>query len=258
MKKTLAVCLLLAGGCVYAQEAGPAKAPEVTGGVRLVRLKYVNAGRVRELFAESGISVRSESTLEAVVLHGDEARMDAVEKMIREIDVPAAAANSQTVPNIDVVVYVVSAGDRTASDSTLPKALEPAIAQLRAAFPFTSYRLLEAIQTRVRAGDSAKSTGGLGRIEQVSKTTGKGPSYLMNFMTKPMVGANDLIGFRPLNFEAEATVKVPAGEGSPGLAAISSRIESSFDLKPGQLVVVGKSGFGDDSLFLIVSAKVAN
>jgi hypothetical protein len=142
---------------------------------------------------------------------------------------------------------VVAGGDNVTSEQPLPKVLDPAIAQLRSMFPIRGYRLLETIQGRVMAGENLSSLGTLGGL-----TSGLGNmgDYALTISTAPIASPNDSVGLR-FKFEAE-TAKQETGRRD------KATMDTHFSVNPGQLVVVGKSGYGDASLFLIVSAKVAN
>lgn len=247
MSKRFFLMMLLAAWTLNAQEANSGGTPPPIT-VRLVHLKYADANNVGGLFSNTGVSVKSDGVLNSIVLRGESKTVEEVERLIREVDVPESARSAKSsAPNLQLQVYVVAGGDGVTSEQRLPAVLDPAIAQIKDMFPFRGYRLLETIQGRVKAGDGLYSMGTLGGL-------GSGPGnmgiYTLNITTASTASSNDPIGLR---FKFEAT-----GRTEQESKQIKSTVDTAFSVTPGQLVVVGKSGYGDASLFLIVSAKVAN
>ncbi len=256
MNKRFVLMMLVAAAALSAQEATSGSTPPPTV-VHLVHLKYVDANNVGVLFSYSGVAIKSDNVLNSIVLKGEPKTVEEVEQLIRELDVPGTArAAQQPKPNLEFQVYVVAGGDEVAADPLLPKALEPAIAQLRSMFPFRGYRLLETIQSRVVAGGNISSSGTLGRLE--SGPGANVPTYSLNIATDQMLSPSNPVDLR-FKFEASSIRPAMAENGvTVPERQIRSFMETHFSVNPGQLVVVGKSGYGDTSLFLIVSAKVAN
>jgi hypothetical protein len=247
MSKRFLMMMLLAADSLTAQEAAGGGTPP-SSVIRLMHLKYADANNVGSLFNNTGISIKSDGVLNSVVLKGEPKSVEEVERLIHEVDIPESAKPAKyATPNLEFQVYVVAGGDAVNSEQPLPKILEPAISQIKSMFPLRGYRLLETIQNRVGAGDRVSSTGTLGGL-----ATGPGNAgiYSLLISTIPTASPNDPIG---LHFKFEAH-----GKSEQESKSISSTVETAFSVNPGQLVVVGKSGYGDASLFLIVSARVAN
>lgn len=258
MMKRILLTMAMAVSTLSAQEGGgtlPPPPPPVV--VKLVHLKYAEANPVGGLFSNTGVSIKSDGYLNSVVLRGDPKAVDEVERLIREVDVPESAQrpSRQLRPNLDLQVYVV-AGSDVGGDNPLPKVLEPAVSQLKSMFPYRGYQLLETIQNRVAAGEIAVSTGTLAQL--IPASSSQFPVYDLEIDTNSMPEANS---------PADLKVKFQAFSHSPATVSngvnvperqIKSNIQTRFTLNPGQLVVVGKSGYGDASLFLIMSVKVTN
>jgi hypothetical protein len=225
--------------------------------VRLIQLKYADANRVKGLFDSTGVSIKSDGGLNSIVLRGEHQDVDQVERLIRQLDVPEATQSAQRAkPNIEFQVYIVTAKDDVAAEQPMPKALEPAITQLRAMFPFKTYRLVETIQTRVMAGESVSTQGSLAKLD--AGIAAPLPTYMLSMQPGAMTSASDPVTLR-FSFNADSVKPATASNGvTTDARQTNSNINTHFSIMPGQLIVVGKSGYGDASLFLIVSAKVAN
>jgi hypothetical protein len=259
MTKRLFLTILTVAGAMTAQEAtAPAKdarPPNIA--VHLVHLKYADSGSIRSLFEQSGVSIQRDGALNSVVLRGDSKTVEEVERLIKELDIPESARPAtRPQPNLELQVYVIAAGDEVNGDQPLPKVLDPALTQLRSLFPFRGYRLLETIEGRVGANGILASSGTLAHLE-----SGPAPhqaNYQLSITTGPIASSNDPVDLR-FKFEAHASRPAVTISGvSIPERRIDSGMETRFTVNPGQLVVVGKSGYGDASLFLILSAKVAN
>jgi Bacterial type II/III secretion system short domain len=247
MSKGLLLMMLLAASSLMAQEAAGGGTPPPSI-VRLVHLKYADANNARSLFGNTGVSVTSDGVLNSIVLRGEPKTVEEVERLIHEVDVPESARPAKyATANLEFQVYVVAGGDTLDSEHPLPKILEPAVSQIKSMFPFRGYRLLETIQNRVRAGDSVSSSGTLAGLAPGPGNMG---FYALNISTTAIASPNDPIG---LHFKFEAS-----GRTEQENKQIKSTVETAFSVSPGQLVVVGKSGYGEASLFLIMSARAAN
>lgn len=120
---------------------------------RIFVLKYADPSNMYELLRvfEAHIGVNNE--LHALAVTASEQTMQALELAITKLDVPAAA-----VKNIELTMQIVIGSDGEAAGGALPKDLESVVTQLRNAFPFKSYGLLDVLTLRTRSGRPVGTT----------------------------------------------------------------------------------------------------
>jgi len=138
--------------------------------------------------------------------------------------------------------------DSESSMGTVPKDMEPVVAQLRNTFPFKSYRQLDVLTLRTRVGQRAgtDSSGGSMQFGNTSRTV------RTNFrLNSSSVGGD---GSTIHLDQIQANIKIPPGEvGNPEDLSLNT----DLDIKEGQKVVVGRMGINrEQALFLVLTAKL--
>src|SRR3974390_2908468 len=144
MKKLAAALLFTALG--FAQQ------PEMK--TKAVELKNIKADESQRLMlAISGISnVDSTRDNRFLILRGTPEALSIAESLIHQIDVAPK--------NIDLSFYILSASPQPNTDK-LPAELEPVSKQLRSAFVYQGYKVLETTVIRIREGNGGEVSGQL-------------------------------------------------------------------------------------------------
>ena len=153
MKRVLLVLTLLAVP-LGAQEqkvepqAKPAPPPNIQ---KVFILKYADPENLRQLLNVFEGRLVPNAEMHALAVTASPSAMEAIEDAIARLDVPSAAPK-----NFDLAVDLVVGSDaKNPVSASIPKDLDSVIAQLKVAFPFKNYRLLDVLTLRTRAGKQA-------------------------------------------------------------------------------------------------------
>ena len=207
-------------------------------------LKYADPENLRILLSVFGGGLIPNFEMHALAVTAQPATMQAIEDAIARLDVPAAAAK-----NLDFTIDLVVGTDAESPGSaSVPKDLEGVIAQLKAAFPFKSYRLLDILTLRARAGKRAatQSSGGTIRYGQndgrvSSDITINSASLGADGTTLHLDGLKCFITYGP-----------PTRDELRHLT-----LQTDVDIKEGQKVVVGRMGMeSEQAMFIVLTVKV--
>ncbi len=242
-----------------AQQAQPASSgtsatvtekPKVVYQQKLFILKYADPQRLSSLlkvFASSGANINSNTDLHALAVSAPANLMQAIEDAISKLDIPSAAPK-----DFDFTVYLVvgTDGDNIGS-GIMPKDLDSVITQLRGAFAFKNYRLLDVLTMRSRSGQSfhTQSSGGsvqLGSFARsVTTSFGIGSSTLSPDGTVIRLDQMDCRSWVPY-------------ENGPGhFDQQELRLSTDLDIKEGQKVVVGRMGMtNQQAMFVVITVKI--
>jgi hypothetical protein len=197
----------------------------------------------------SGVANANRS-MRLVMWTGPKDLAPAVEDAVRKLDVVP-----QTVPNVELTFFLVSASKGVSDGKELPAELEGVAKQLKGVFGLTRLSLLEATVIRARAGSDAMAEGivqGLGdpnnparyriRFDPVSVSPGE---------------AGRVVRLARLSLELTVTNVVKSG-GSESLSKNLADLRTDVEFREGQKVVVGKATMDNlgNSLFLVVNGKV--
>lgn len=175
-------------------------------------------------------------------------KLDEAERTVKKYYKPKKAAPASE-KNVELVLYVLQ-GKTTNEPSETVAALNPVIAQLKQVTPLTSFRTLETQIARVRE-DTKLSVTGMLTWTGVPETAL--PTYTLNAETKTKGG---LVRIDNLRFAS----RIPVQVDEKTFPYRQIEISTSIDIKPGQLVVVGKTNVvaKDGALILVVSARLVD
>jgi hypothetical protein len=204
-------------------------------------LKYADPRSLREIVGAFGSSTPN-AEMHTLTVSATPENMKAIEDAIARLDTPAAAPR-----DIDLTFYLVVGGEGDpAAARPFPKDLDSVVAQLKNAFAFKSYRLLDTLTLRTRTGQAAAvdSVGGI-------MDTGM---PLPAVRTSIAIAAASIATDGTIQIDhLRASIRMQATSGAPDLG-----ITSNLGVKEGQKVVVGRIGISrDQALFLVVMARPA-
>ncbi len=249
--KRLLFALLLIALPLAAQEAQPkapppAAAPHVQ---KLFLLKYADPAHVANLLGVFNASVRPDSDMHALAVETtSEATMTAIQEAIQRLDVPSAASK-----NIEMTAYLLIGNETAGTEpGVMPKELDGVVAQLKNAFAFKSYRLLDTLALRTRVGQSA-STSSSSRATQIGTNT---PPVRTQFrIASAGIGSDETtIRIDKLNLDCNIPV-----QSSPGQYTYTNvGLQADVDIKQGQKVVIGRVSVAESALFVVLTAQVVN
>jgi hypothetical protein len=239
MKKLAAALLFAALGFAQQPEMkttlGIAHQPEMK--TKVIEVKFAKASDTTSLIhAVGGISnIQVSPDNRFLVLLGTPEGLAAAENLVKQVDVSPK--------NIDLTFYILSASPQPNADKP-PAELEPVIKQLRSAFVYQGYKVLETTLMRVREGNGGELSGRIAGGETIyhiscqrSRVTSGTPNVIR--LDNLMIGG-----------------KFPTTNAKGETHWMDTGIKTDVDMKEGQKIVVGKSTMNDAAAFLVVSAKV--
>ena len=230
-----------------AQEKKDEPKPEMTS--RAFEVKPGNTDRImdaiRNLIGNDG--AKADRTAGVVVVRAPKELMPALEQVVKRLD---ASAPGPTI--VELTIYALLASQDGAAAAPIPPELQPVIAQLKGVFAYQSFHVLDVMLLRSRVGDWVSATGVLS-LPSEKETPTDSPSYSARLRPNILSdGGTRSIRLDELTFETR--VRMPNNNYSQ----VSFR--GSVDVKDGQKVVVGKTGFGGGqrALILVVVGKIVD
>lgn len=176
------------------------------------------------------------------------------------------AIKSDESAGLEIQLYLVVAR-RTADDQAekLPATLDAVVKQLRATFPFKSYRLATTLLNRVKNGGrlSMRWYGSplFGQSPAPGSTPGSNELNIMGVKLEKDDAGRDIVQLSNFAFNARITVPTPtvasAAAGAPSVQQENTGISTDLSVREGEPTIVGTLDVGPagDALILVVSAK---
>jgi hypothetical protein len=245
MKRAI-LALLLTLAPLTAQSDVKPEPPKQQRIQKLFILKYAEPRSVQQLLNVFDAQCIGNSELHAMAVTATPETMKAVEEAINKLDVPSASAK-----NIDLTMQLVIGSDTEGAGTTLPKDLEPVVAQLRNAFPFKNYRLLDVLTLRSRVGLRAgtDSSGGAMVFNGITKPV----SSSFNINSSSLGGDGSTVRLDGLR----ASSKIPVEQGQGQFSFQDLSLNTDVDIKEGQKVVIGRHGINrEQALFLVLTTHI--
>jgi hypothetical protein len=247
MKRFFLALLLLALPLAAQEEKKTETKRSDTMVQKLFVLKYADPQAVENLLRVFGVSIAQIRDMRVLAVSASSETMAAIEDAIKRLDVPTAAP-----ANVDLTVYLVVGheGESPAGSAAMPKDLDSVVTQLKNAFAFKSYSLLDVLALRTRTGEQASTTSSGGAVPNGN---GSAPVITTFKINNAAVGGDGAsIHISRLN----ANIKMPVMRGVD-LSYTDLGLNTDVDIKEGQKVVIGRLGISkDQALFLVMTAKI--
>jgi len=248
MKRYLLALLLLALPLAAQDDKKPEPKPAPVPNVqKLFMLKYADPENLALLLRVFRAQLVPNRDMRALAVDGSPESVAAVEDAIKRLDVPSAAPT-----NVDLTVYLVvgNESDPLAGSTAIPKDLDSVVTQLKNAFAFKAYSLLDVLTLRTRTGQSANSSSG-----GAMQFPGRSEPVTTNFSIRSASIGSDGSTVRIDNLKSN--IKMPMTSGGGGLTYQDLGISTDVDIKEGQKVVIGRLGISkDQALFLVMTVKI--
>jgi hypothetical protein len=249
--KRLVFALLLMALPLAAQEAQPKTPPPMAAPriQKLFLLKYADPTHVANLLGVFNASVRPDSDMHALAVETtSEATMTAIQEAIQRLDVASAASK-----NIEMTAYLLIGNEIAGTEpSAMPKELDSVVTQLKNAFAFKSYRLLDILALRTRVGQRA-SNSSVGRPMQIGD---KAAAPTTQFRIASAGIGSDETTVRIDGLNLQSRIPVATGQGQFGYQDVG--LQADVDIKQGQKVVIGRVSVAESALFVVLTAQVVN
>ena len=247
--KRFFLALLLMALPLAAQEEKKAEAPAPQTVQKLFVLKYADPQDLSSLLRVFHANMVPNRDMRVLAVDAAPETMAAVEDAIKRLDVPSAAPT-----NVDLTVYLVVGheGENPAGAVPVPKDLDGVVTQLKNAFAFKSYSLLDVLALRTRTGQQASSTSSGGAVQTGMGTTTQPVTTQLRLGNAGIASDGATIHINNLS----ASIKMPVSSGS-GFNYQDLGLQTDIDIKEGQKVVVGRLGISkDQALFLVMTVKI--
>jgi hypothetical protein len=246
MKRMILAAMLLAAP--LAAQQNPEKI------TKLVKLQYVEPRAINNIVSLYGVQITANEPMKIMALYGKPAEIAAAEAAIKQLDVAPK--------NVELTVFFVMGGDNAqqmAGAPAVPSDVRDVIAQLKNAFAYKEYRMLDMLTLRTRTGSDAETSGIL--------NTGTPPKMSQFSIRNVTVGDDGTIridhmhaGLRiPYRQQGAISASITSvSKDATKVEYVNSGIDQNVDIKEGQKVVVGRSSLEgpDKALFLILTARV--
>ncbi len=226
--------------------------PESDWVTKMIKLEHIDPNSVDDLFRNIPVSVRTDSQLGLLVVHGDPSTMEFVEKTVKQLDVPSARPENR---NVEITAFLVGATRAGDSGSEVAPLLRAVVAQLRERFPYQGYRLLETASVRLRPRKMSSISGS---IPDLAVEGADPATYEFNVRLNAIQPApsGHTISVNEVGLAAQIPVRTSTGS----LTGSRIRIQTQMDLPAGKTVVVGKAGVQGvvDGIFLVLQANTVD
>jgi len=204
-----------------------------------------------KLLGPSSVGFVVEPSLKLINIWTDAAnkeKLDEAEQLIRRYYKPKISPARDK--NVEVTLYVLNGKQGTAEPSDAPSQLAPVLQQIKQSTGLGTFKILEIQILRVREGNRVEASGVFAWPD-----TNESASPQYQFKADVAI-ANTNIQLNALKFGCRMPIK--HSENQYQFREVG--INSSFDLKPNQIIVVGKSNASskDGAIILVLSAKIVD
>ena len=225
--------------------------PEGDWVTKMLKLEHINPNSVYELLRNLPVSLRTDSELGLLVVHGPPSMVEFVEKTVKQLDVPSRSENR----NVEITAYLVGASRAGDSGGELAPLLRPVVEQLRERFPYQGYQLLETASVRLRSRERSAISG---LIPDLAVEGADPASYEFGVRLNAIqpTPSGHTISVNEIALRASIPVRTSAGS----LTDSRIQIQTQMDLPAGKTVVVGKAGVQGvvDGIFLVLQANIVD
>lgn len=212
-------------------------------------LKYADAQNLRNLLQVFHATVDANRDMRVLAVDATPTTMAAIEDAIKRLDVPSAAP-----VNVDLTVYMLVGheGENPAGSAAVPKELDSVVTQLKNAFAFKNYSLLDVLELRTRTGQGASTTSSGGAVQTGMGNSSQPVITQLRLSSAGVDSDGSSIHINQLN----ANIRMPVSSGN-GFEYQNLGVNTDIDIKEGQKVVIGRLGISkDQALFLVMTVKI--
>lgn len=263
MKRILTLLALLALPLAAQEQKRDEPKPAPPGRVqKMFVLKYADPNQLVYLLQVFGGNFTPNASMHVLAVSTTPDAMAAVEDAINRLDVPSAAPQ-----NVDLTAYfLIGSSTENAPSGALPKDLDSVVTQLRNAFTYKNYRLMDVLTLRTRTGREAQTSSTSGAVTIGNTSQPIITQFRLQSVTISGDGTIRIDGLRASNRVPVATGSFQPGVGGVGINPLVNTqfsyqdigINTDLDIKEGQKLVVGKMGMSpNEALFLVLTARVA-
>jgi hypothetical protein len=226
---------------------------------KVFKVEHVDVRRLRQILHIFPVEMQADEELKVLAVMGSPESVAALEAALERLDVPPPPAK-----NIDLRIYLLNAKKESAGASEIPPEINDVVEQIKAIFPYESFRLWETIYLRTRDAQSSVSKG-LKWVRGFVSDDAAGISGLhyefgiQAAKATPDDEGRHVVRLDGLQLEIRGPSRVVNTEKGPETRRPQiASIRTDIDVRESQKVVVGKANIGstEGALFLVVTARV--
>ena len=192
-----------------------------------------------------GTEVALSSNNKTITVRDFPENLATIEEALKRLDV----ASTKSEPTVELTMHVFLTNTGQPSDQ-VPSDIKDVLKQLQNTLAFKDYQLVTSIVQRAKArGRQTQGTNGRGsavwkqlRYEGAERPTEGSASY------EYQIGSMDVVN----NSSGATTIQL----NNFRFVISTSLVQSDIELRDGEKVVVGTAGFGNNSMILVLSAKI--
>lgn len=184
-----------------------------------------------------------------LVIRGSESVTTMIEDAVKKLDVvPVPPPEARPASNIELTVQLLYGSSEAIQTAPIPGDLDATLRQLRALFPYKSYRVMDTLFMRGRNGNHANLNGTL---------PGDNSTYTMQYSGSVLAGPAPRT-IRLDQLQVQFQLKHFSDASKTNYQFSSSAIQTNLDAREGQKTVVGKANITgtDDAIILVITPKI--
>jgi hypothetical protein len=212
---------------------------------KLIEVKNLDITQLSGFLMAFGVRYSGIPGSRLIALNGQKENVIAAEEAIKRMDVPRK--------NIELTFQIIAATVQADAEK-VPADLEPVVKQLKSAFLYQGYRVLETMFVRNREGSYGRATGVM-----PGPPGGRKAFFSVEFRSSSI--STDSKGAVIHLERLQIGGRLPTGVNAKGETDYQNAgIEADVDVREGQKAVVGKSSVDvkDGAIFMVVTAKVVD
>jgi hypothetical protein len=212
----------------------------------LYRLVYTNPG------GQSTPVLRYDDSLRVISIYGTTDEVNSILSNLKQLDVPPAPGSARD-RNVELTMWLVAASNEESGGDAVPTALQPALKAVQDTFGYKSFKVLDSGIARSREGVGFDIGG---------NATPPSPKLLSravaNYQVRCRGTSVDGNSIRLDDFNLAMQVPFCNDAECRSISMAGVRLNSTFDIREGQKVVIGKSKLDgtDKALIVVLSGKV--
>lgn len=193
-----------------------------------------------------GATIRPNDDFRTLTVRDFPENIAAIEEALKRFDTPQAVSS-----DVEFRINVLVASNAPGVSSQYPQDIADVVKQLQPAFDYKSYTNIATMTQRVREG--VFSASGSGRADLPAAFFGSGQPQtasleysIQNMLINPEAGGNTSFQIRQFHLRL-------SGNSAVG----STNILTGLTVRNGEKVVVGTTTLGNDSLVIVLTARLA-
>ena len=210
-------------------------------------VKYADVKELSNVLSTDGPGVRFNEHFKTISLYGSAETVAAAEELIKRFDTqrPGVRASNR---NVELICYILIAAPKGSAGEAVPTDLDPVVKQLKSAFGYSDFRLLDSAFIRAQEGNSIASEG------NTSAPNPDMPSLQGRYNFRVSRGVRIAPDEKGMRIRLDGFIfglKLPVAAGQYADVGFNTDI----DIREGQKVVVGKAtGDASAGAYILVRA----